>query len=65
MLKDQAKTGIPVGLELLPGGGIRLGVTLDVDEATPLLSWADSAGEDPAEYIAKQIKDALVAVTSS
>jgi hypothetical protein len=40
-------------------------VTLDVDEATPLLSWADGAGEDPAEYIAKQIKDALVAVTSS
>jgi hypothetical protein len=65
MLKYQGKAGIPVGLERLPGGGIRLGVTLDVDEATPLLSWADGAGEDPAEYIAKQVKDALVAVTSS
>ena len=49
----------------LPGGGVRLLVTLDVDEAGPLLSWADSAGEDPATYIATQIKDALVAVTSS
>jgi hypothetical protein len=57
-------TGAP-GLQRLPGGGIRLMVTLDVDESAPLLSWADSAGEDPGEYIAKQIKDALVAVTSS
>lgn len=51
--------------QVLPEGGIRLMVTLDVDESEPLLSWANSAGEEPGEYIAKQIKDALVAVTSS
>ena len=51
--------------QVLPEGGIRLVVNLDVDESTPLLSWADSAGEDPGTYIARQIKDALVAVTSS
>ena len=65
LAKDSAKAGIPAGLERLPGGGIRLAVTLDVDEATPLLSWAEGAQEDPATYIAAQIKDALVAVTSS
>ena len=51
--------------QMLPEGGIRLMVTLDVDESAPLLSWAESAGEEPGEYIAKTIKDALVAVTSS
>ena len=65
MLKDQARSGIPLGLERLPDGGVRLGITLDVDTATPLLSWAEGAGEDPAAYIAAQAQDALVAVTSS
>ena len=65
MLKDQARTGIPAGMERLPDGGVRLGITIDVDTATPLLSWADGAGEDPATYIAAQVQDALVAVTSS
>lgn len=57
--------GMAKGLERLEGGGLRLPVTLDVDEATPLLSWAHDAGEDPLTYIARQIKDALVSVTSS
>ncbi len=65
LVAKEAKGGIPVGLERLPGGGIRLGVELDADEATPLLSWADSAGEDPATYVARQVHDALVAVTQS
>jgi hypothetical protein len=66
MAVQQAKAStIPQKLERLAGGGIRLAVTLDVDEAAPLLSWSDSAGEDPATYIAAQIKDALLAVTSS
>jgi hypothetical protein len=53
------------GFQKLPDGSVRLVVTLDVDEATPLLSWAEGAGEEPGPYIATQIKDALVAVTSS
>lgn len=66
MLAKQAKaSSVPAGIERLPGGGIRLAVTLDVDEAAPLLSWAESAGEDPAEYIAKTLKDAMVMVVSS
>jgi hypothetical protein len=66
MALQQAKAStIPQRLERLAGGGIRLAVSLDIDESAPLLSWADSAGEDPAEYISRQIKDALVAVTSS
>lgn len=66
ILLQKAKTaGSVSGLERLPGGGVRLMVELDVDEAEPLLGWADGAGEDPAVYIARQIKDALVAVTSS
>lgn len=64
-LAAQKRATIPQNLERLPGGGIRLAVELDVDESAPLLSWADSAGEDPATYIARQVKDALVAVTSS
>ena len=60
-----AAVSAPKGVERTESGGIRLAVTLDVDEATPLLSWAESAGEDPAEYIARQVHDALVAVTSS
>jgi uncharacterized protein (DUF3084 family) len=63
LLKE--KTGIPQGIEKLENGGIRFAVTLDVDEASVLLSWADSAGEDPAVYIARQVKDALVMVVSS
>jgi hypothetical protein len=64
-LQESKVSTIPQKLERLAGGGIRLAVTLDIDESAPLLSWADSAGEDPAEYISRQIKDALVAVTSS
>jgi uncharacterized coiled-coil protein SlyX len=55
----------PAGIERLPGGGIRFPVELDVDEAGPLLDWANSAGEDPAVYIARQVKDAMVMVVSS
>lgn len=66
MLLKQAKaSGIPQGIVKLDGGGIRLAVELDQDEAGPLLSWAESAGEDPAVYIARQIRDALVMVVSS
>lgn len=64
-LVKMAGKSMPKGLERLEGGGLRLPVTLDVDEATPLLSWAADAGEDPAEYVAKIIKDALVSVVSS
>lgn len=64
-LAKMAVKSAPKGLERLEGGGLRLPVTLDVDEATPLLSWAHDAGEDPLTYIARQIKDALVSVTSS
>lgn len=52
-------------LERLPGGGISLRVVLDQDEAAPLLSWADSAGEDPGEYIQKQLREAIVAYSNS
>jgi hypothetical protein len=65
LVQTAAKASIPKTLERLDGGGIRLAVTLDTDTATPLLSWAADAGEDPAEYIAKTLADALVAVTSS
>ena len=65
MLKDQAKAGIPVGLERLPGGGIRLPVTLDVDTATPYLSQAESAGEDPAVYIQRMVEEAVLAFAAS
>jgi hypothetical protein len=65
MLKDQGKAGIPVGLERLPGGGIRLGVTLDVDTATPYLSQAESAGEDPAVYIQRMVEEAVLAFAAS
>lgn len=64
-LAAKSKASSAPGIERLPGGGIRLAISLDCDEAEPLLSWADSAGEDPATYIAKTLKDALVAVTSS
>jgi len=68
LVAKDAKTvasAMPAGIQRTPDGGLRLMIRLDVDEATPLLSWADSAGEDPAEYIAKTLKDALVAVTCS
>ena len=65
MLRDQAKSGIPVGLERLPGGGIRLAVTLDVDTATPYLSQAESAGEDPAVYIQRMVEEAVLAFAAS
>ena len=64
MLAKQAKAS-GSGFERLADGGLRVLVNLDVDEATPLLSWAEGANEDPATYIAAQIRDALVAVTSS
>jgi uncharacterized coiled-coil protein SlyX len=58
-------SSVPAGIERLPGGGIRFPVELDVDEAGPLLDWANSAGEDPAVYISRQVKDAMVMVVSS
>jgi uncharacterized coiled-coil protein SlyX len=65
-LANQAKaSSAPTGIERLPGGGIRFPVELDVDESAPLLSWADSAGEDPLVYIQRQIHDAMVMVVSS
>jgi len=65
LLKQEKASGIPQGIVRLENGGIRLAVELDQDEAGPLLSWAESAGEGPAVYIARQIKDALVMVVSS
>jgi hypothetical protein len=65
MLKDQERTGIPAGLERLPDGGIRLGVTLDVDTATPYLSQAESAGEDPAVYVQRMVEEAVLAFAAS
>jgi septal ring factor EnvC (AmiA/AmiB activator) len=69
LVQTAAKASIPKMLERLEGGGIRLPVTLDVDESAPLLSWAQDSGakndEEIAAYIATQVHDALVAVTSS
>ena len=67
--KIAAGKAMPKGLERLENGGIRLPVSLDIDEAALLLSWAQDAGsrndEEIAAYIRTQIHDALVAVTSS
>jgi hypothetical protein len=52
-------------LTMLENGSIRLPVTVPVDAATPLLSWAADAKEDPQEYIEKVLSDALMAYTSS
>ena len=60
-----AGLGNSAGLQRLANGGLRVMVEVDVDTATPLLSWAESAGEDPVTYIQRQVSDALVAVTSS
>ena len=65
MLKDQARTGIPVGLERLPDGGVRLGITLDVDTATPYLSQAECAGEDPVVYIQRMVEESVLAFSAS
>jgi myo-inositol-1-phosphate synthase len=65
LLKDGKVSAVSQGIERLPGGGIRLAVTLDCDDAAPLLSWAEGAGEDPETYIAKIIQDAVVSVVSS
>ena len=47
-----------------PDGSIRLPVTLSVDCAGQLLEQANSAAEDPQQYIAKQVEDALLAVNN-
>ena len=65
LVAKEAKGGIPVGIERLPGGGIRLGVELDVDTATPYLSQAESAGEDPAVYIKRALEEAILAYSAS
>jgi uncharacterized coiled-coil protein SlyX len=58
LVKMQAKT-MPKNLERLEGGGIRLPITLDVDDAEHYLSEADTAGEDPATYIQQQVENAV------
>jgi hypothetical protein len=52
-------------LTMLENGSIRLPVTVPVDAATPLLSWAADAKEDAQEYISKLVEDALMAYASS
>lgn len=42
-------------------GSIRVTITLDADEAAPLLSQAEGAGEDPATFVAQQVSEALLA----
>ena len=49
------------GFEKLPDGGVKFVLVLDVDQATPLLSWAEGAEEDPATYIPRQVAEALQA----
>lgn len=49
----------------LDDGSIRLPVVVPVDAATPLLSWAQEAGEDPLKYIQNCLNEALLAYTSS
>ncbi len=55
----------PQGLKKLPNGDISVRVTVPEEAALPLLSWADSAGENPAMYIQKTLAEALVAYTCS
>ena len=61
----KATAGTSRGIERLPGGGIRLAVTLDEDSATPFLSQAECAGEDPAVFIQRQLEEALLAFAAS
>ena len=49
----------------LPDGSIRFQVTLDVDAATPLLSQAEGAQEDPATYISKLVGESIIAYACS
>lgn len=53
------------GLERLKDGSLRVVVTVPVDQATPLLSWAEGAGEDPQRFIQTQVEEALIAYTSA
>jgi hypothetical protein len=55
----------PQGLKKLPNGDISVRVTVPEEAALPLLSWADSAGEDAEMYIQKTLAEALVAYTCS
>lgn len=52
------------GLQRLPNGGMRFTVDLDRDESLPLLDQAEGAGEDPAEYLRKTVKESLLVYTS-
>lgn len=63
-----AESNVPE-MQRLSDGGLRLMVTVPVDQATPLLSWAADAGcatpEAIQEYVQKQLEEALIAVVSS
>ena len=52
-------------LTTLGDGSIRLPIVLDQDAATRYLDQAEGAGEDPQEYIGKQVSEALLAYSSS
>ena len=58
------ETALPE-MQRLPDGSLRLMISVPEEQAIPLLSWADSAGEDPQSYIQKNVEEALLAVVSS
>lgn len=52
-------------MERLPNGSLRLMIMVPEEQAIPLLSWAEGAGEDPQSYVQKMVEEALVSVVSS
>lgn len=54
------KFGSHNGLRTLPNGSIVVEVVIDVDLAGSLIAWAEGAGEPVAEYVQKQISEALM-----
>ncbi len=57
--------GAAPAMEHLPNGSLRLMVTVPEEQAIPIQSWADSAGEDVQSYCQKLVEDALVSAVSS
>lgn len=53
------------GIEHLPGGGIRMEIVIQVEEAMLLESWAESAGEPLESYIQTQVDESLKAYCSA
>lgn len=55
----------PIGLRKLPDGSVSLRVTVPEEVALPLLSQAESAGEDAQVFIQRNVEESLLAYTCS